>query len=62
VIGVVTPAFADEYELAPNGGGVGGPGFRDGGLEDEGTWREEFPDGGSNALAFTFGLAGVLEA
>ena len=35
MIGVVTPAFADEYELAPNGGGVGGPGFRDGGLEDE---------------------------
>ena len=40
VIGVVTPAFADDDELATNGGRVGGAGFRDRGLEDEGTWWE----------------------
>ena len=40
MIGVVTPAFADDYELATNGGRVGGAGFRDRGLEDEGTWWE----------------------
>jgi hypothetical protein len=37
VVGVVTPAFADDDELASNGGWVRGAGFCDGGLEDEGT-------------------------
>ena len=37
VIGVVTPALADADELATDGGRVGGAGFRDRGLEDEGT-------------------------
>jgi hypothetical protein len=40
VVGVVTPAFADDDKLATDGGRVGGAGFRDGGLEDEGAWRE----------------------
>ena len=31
-------------------------------MEDKGTRREEFADGGSDGLAFTFGLAGVLKA
>jgi hypothetical protein len=40
VVGVVTPAFADDDELATDGGRVGGTGFRDGSLEDEGTGWE----------------------
>ena len=40
VVGVVTPAFADDDELATDGGRVGGAGFRDGSLEDEGTGWE----------------------
>ena len=39
-----------------------GAGFGDGGLEDEGAWREEFADGGGYGLAFAFGLPRILEA
>ena len=37
VVGVMAIAFADDDELATNGGRVGWAGFRDGGLEDKGT-------------------------
>ena len=40
MVGVVTPAFADDDELATDGGRVVGAGFGDGGLEDEGARRE----------------------
>ena len=62
VIGVVAPAVADQDHLATNRGWVIGPGFGDGGLEDEGAWWEELSDGAGDGKAFTFGLPGVLWA
>ena len=62
VIGLVTPAVADYDKLSANGGRVGGAGFGNGGLENEGAGREEFADGSCDGLAFAFGLSRVLEA
>ena len=62
MVGVVAPAFADYDELTTNGGRVGGAGFGDGGLQDEGAGWEEFADSGGYGLAFEFGSPRVLEA
>ena len=53
---MVAPALADDDELSTDGGRVGGAGFGNGGLEDEGAGRKEFADGSCNGLAFTFGF------
>ena len=62
MVGVVAPAFADYDELTTNGGRVGGAGFGDGGLENEGAWWEKYSDGSCDGLAFAFGLPRILEA
>ena len=49
-------------ELAANGGRVRGAGFGDGGLENEGAWREECADSGGSGSAFALGLPRILEA
>ena len=59
---MVAPAFADDDELATNGGWVRWAGFGDGGLEYESARWEEFADGRCDGLAFAFGLPRVLEA
>jgi hypothetical protein len=53
---------ADQDHLATNRGWVGGSGFSDGSLEDEGSWWEELSDGAGDGEAFTFGLPGALYA
>ena len=60
MVGLMTPAMADDDELSAEGGGIRGAEFGDWGLEDKGARREEFADGGGDGLAFTFGLAGIL--
>ena len=54
--------MAEYDEFSANGGRIRWAEFGDWGLEDKGARWEEFADGGSDGLAFPFGLAGVLKA